>query len=111
MKALIFQNKVVDLVDAEFPVSPEMQWMDAPEGCTTKWVLEDGAIVAPASPSTEESMSRLRSERNYLLSKTDYLALADSTLTDEMRTYRQALRDLPANTSDPANPTWPVKPS
>lgn len=111
MKALIFQNKVVDLVDTEFPVSPEMQWMDAPEGCTTKWVLEDGAIVAPPSPSAEELMSRLRSERNYLLSKTDYLALADSTLTDEMRTYRQALRDLPANTSDPANPTWPVKPS
>ena len=111
MKALIFQNKVVDLVDAEFPVSPEMQWMDAPEGCTTKWVLEDGAIVAPPSPSTEELMSRLRSERNYLLSKTDYLALADSTLTEEMRAYRQALRDLPANTSDPANPTWPVKPS
>ena len=25
-------------------------------------------------------------------------------------TYRQALRDLPANTSDPANPTWPTKP-
>ena len=111
MKALIFQNKVVDLVDAEFPVSSEMQWMDAPEGCTTKWVLEDGAIVAPPSPSTEELMSRLRSERNYLLSKTDYCALSDSTLTDEMRTYRQALRDLPANTSDPANVVWPTKPA
>ena len=110
MKALVFQNKVVDLVDAEFPVSPEMTWMDAPEGCTTKWVLEDGAIVAPPLPSTEELMFRLRSERNYLLSKTDYLALADSTLTDEMRTYRQALRDLPANTSDPANVVWPTKP-
>ena len=111
MKALIFQNKVVDLVDAEFPVSPEMTWMDAPEGCTTDWVLENGAIVAPPSPSTEELMFDLREQRNRLLAQTDYLALADSTLTDEMRTYRQALRDLPANTSDPANPTWPVKPS
>ena len=53
---------------------------------------------------------RLRYKRGKLLAETDYLALADSTLTDEMRTYRQALRDLPANTVDPANPVWPVKP-
>ena len=55
-------------------------------------------------------LQQLRVERNRLLSETDYLALSDSTLTDEMRTYRQALRDLPANTADPANPVWPVKP-
>ena len=53
---------------------------------------------------------QLRQRRNQLLTETDYLALADSTLTDEMRSYRQALRDLPANTVDPANPVWPVKP-
>ena len=57
-----------------------------------------------------EQMAALRRQRNQLLTETDYLALADSTLTDEMRTYRQALRDLPANTVDPANPVWPVKP-
>jgi len=55
-------------------------------------------------------MAALRRQRNQLLTETDYLALADSTLTDEMRSYRQALRDLPANTVDPANPVWPVKP-
>ena len=109
MKALIFQNKVVDLVDNEFPVSPEMHWMDAPEGCKTGWALENGALVAPLS-LTEESMLALRLQRNQRLKETDYLALADSTLTDEMRTYRQALRDLPANTVDPANPVWPTKP-
>ena len=52
----------------------------------------------------------LRQLRNQLLAETDYLALADATLTDEMRAYRQALRDLPANTADPANPVWPIKP-
>ena len=57
-----------------------------------------------------EQMKELRRQRNQLLTETDYLALADSTLTDEMRSYRQALRDLPANTVDPANPVWPVKP-
>ena len=57
-----------------------------------------------------EQMKALRRQRNQLLTETDYLALSDSTLTDEMRSYRQALRDLPANTVDPANPVWPVKP-
>ena len=60
--------------------------------------------------SEEELLQGLRQRRNQLLAETDYLALADSTLTDEMRSYRQALRDLPANTVDPANPVWPVKP-
>jgi len=56
-------------------------------------------------------LEQLRVERNQLLAETDYLALADATLTDEMRAYRQALRDLPANTSDPANVVWPTKPN
>ena len=56
-------------------------------------------------------LERLRTKRNQLLAETDYLALSDATLTDEMRAYRQVLRDLPANTADPANPVWPVKPS
>ena len=60
--------------------------------------------------SDEELLQNLRQRRNQLLAETDYLALADSTLTDEMRSYRQALRDLPANTVDPANPVWPIKP-
>ena len=55
-------------------------------------------------------LDNLRNQRNRLLTETDYLALSDQTLTAEMAAYRQALRDLPANTTDPANPVWPVKP-
>ena len=66
--------------------------------------------IAANAPSAESLLKDLRLERSRLLAETDYLALADSTLTDEMRDYRQALRDLPANTVDPANPVWPVKP-
>ena len=40
------------------------------------------------------AMSNLREKRNKLLSDTDYLALADNTMTEEARTYRQALRDI-----------------
>ena len=57
-----------------------------------------------------QPMVELRQQRNRLIAETDYLALSDATLTDEMSTYRQALRDLPANTTDPANPVWPTKP-
>jgi hypothetical protein len=66
------------------------------------------AEMAAAAPAMWAKL--LREERNKRLAETDYLALSDLTLTDEMRAYRQALRDLPANTADPANPVWPVKP-
>ena len=66
--------------------------------------------AAAAEIATERAWSYLRAERSQLLAATDYLALSDATLSEDMRTYRQALRDLPANTSDPANPVWPTKP-
>ena len=67
--------------------------------------------IAEAQPKVRAiQFEYLRDKRNRLLAETDYLALADATLTDEMRAYRQALRDLPANTVDPANPVWPPKP-
>ena len=40
------------------------------------------------------AMSNLRAKRNKLLSDTDYLALSDNTMTEEMTAYRQALRDI-----------------
>lgn len=72
----------------------------------------DQSLVDAATPAIlqKHQMDEIRDQRNRLLAETDYLALVDSTLTDEMRVYRQQLRDLPANTSDPANPVWPTKP-
>ena len=43
--------------------------------------------------SFDRSISNLRFERNNLLAETDYLALSDNTMSDEMKTYRQNLRD------------------
>lgn len=55
----------------------------------------------------------LRQRRNQLLAETDWTQSRDVTLPNdsEWATYRQALRDLPANTADPANPVWPTKPA
>ena len=52
----------------------------------------------------------LRTERDRLLAETDYFALSDVTMTADMSTYRQDLRDLPANTVDVFNPVYPEKP-
>jgi|TARA_B100000900_G_C20484384_1_gene676830 phage tail sheath protein FI len=68
-------------------------------------------VIADISATDAEALANLRSRRNLLLSETDYLALADHTLTDAMKTYRQQLRDLPDNTADPHNVTYPTKPS
>jgi len=75
---------------------------------TAEEIAEREAYERDVLPGLQ--LEQLRAKRNQLLTETDYLALADSTLTDDMRDYRQALRDLPANTVDPANPVWPVKP-
>lgn len=59
----------------------------------------------------------LRSKRNELLQQSDWMAVSDRTMTQAQIDYRQALRDLPAN-SEPqldengnlTNVTWPTKP-
>ena len=40
------------------------------------------------------AMEDLRAKRNNLLKETDHYALSDQTLSDDMRTYRQSLRDI-----------------
>ena len=59
-------------------------------------------------------MASLRRERNTLLDSSDWTQFPNSPLSDGAKaswtTYRQELRDLPATTDDPANPTWPEAP-
>jgi hypothetical protein len=63
-----------------------------------------------------ELFKEFRLERNKRLAKTDYLFTSDYPhASDEVKQrwldYRQALRDLPANTEDPENPVWPTIPT
>lgn len=59
--------------------------------------------------SVKTASDIVRENRNLLLELSDKMALADR-ITDEWRTYRQALRDIPAQSGFPANVTWPVDP-
>jgi len=63
---------------------------------------------------TEFDWNMFRELRNNMLQSSDRKMLWDSNLTDEKKqewaTYRQALRDLPVNTTNPLEPNWPEAP-
>lgn len=63
---------------------------------------------------TDSDWDIFRQMRNSLLQSSDRRMLWDSNLTDEKKqewaTYRQNLRDLPANTTNPLEPNWPEAP-
>ena len=59
------------------------------------------------------AMEDLRAKRNNLLAETDHLALSDNTLSSDMTTYRQSLRDITNGLTTKAEVeavTWPTKP-
>ena len=67
-----------------------------------------------------EAMRLLREERDRRITLTDWRASSDLTLADAWKTYRQALRDLPASATpklgsdyelDLTSVTWPTEPS
>ena len=69
--------------------------------------------------SSDRALKNLRAERDEKLKETDFYALSDVTMSSEMTTYRQALRDLPSNyttsdgealTDNLSNLNWPTKP-
>ena len=78
---------------------------------------EKAKIDAAANPTLTdaEKLAKFKFERNGRLAISDWTQLPDSPLSStkktERATYRQALRDLPASTSDPETPTWPTEPS
>ena len=73
----------------------------------------DAEEQAWADAAPARALADLRAKRNRLLAETDYYALSDVTMSDDMKTYRQALRDLPdgKDTVEKCNnATWPTKP-
>ena len=61
----------------------------------------------------DREMVRLREKRNNLLAATDFYALQDVTMSEDMETYRQALRDLPSGLTtveEVQAVTFPTKP-
>ena len=73
----------------------------------------DAEEKAWADGAVARAQADLRAKRNRLLAETDYYALSDVTMSDDMKTYRQNLRDLPAGKDTVEkcdNATFPTKP-
>ena len=73
----------------------------------------DAEEQAWADGALARAQANLRFKRNRLLAETDFYALSDVTMSDDMKTYRQELRDLPADKDTVEkcnNATFPTKP-
>ena len=106
-------NNVVELVQTLTYTTPtqKLSSVDA--------YVENGKVytVKVESTTSEEQTALInqqwesvRFERDEKLKDTDWRASSDLTLSDDWKSYRQALRDVPTQ-SDPYNITWPTEPS
>ena len=84
-------------------------------GVTWKQVSDKMTAIDAAAPMVE-----LRKQRDAKLAETDWTANSDVTMADNMKTYRQQLRDLPAHADGKdatlkdgvlENVKWPQKPA
>ena len=84
----------------------------------TGYVWNGSVFTNPNALSADEltaiNWAELRATRDGLLASCDWTVATDTALSDENKakwvTYRAALRNLPANTDDPLDVTWPSKP-
>ena len=79
------------------------------DGVTTTKAEHEAAYQATLDAATAE---RNRATRDTKLAETDWTALSDVTMSAEMTTYRQSLRDITSHANWPnlEDADWPVKP-
>tara|TARA_R100000005_G_C4965137_1_gene180231 strand:- start:76 stop:354 length:279 start_codon:yes stop_codon:yes gene_type:complete len=77
---------------------------------TEEEAARDAQETAWAAEANDRLAEKERAKRTALLMETDHYALADVTMSDAMKTYRQALRDVPQQTDFPTSINWPTKP-
>ena len=81
----------------------------------TDSIVEDFNPPGPPVPTQADldlmDLNALRGERNQKLSQTDWMANSDVTMSDEWKTYRQALRDITNTYKNHHEVVWPTPPS
>ena len=101
-----------DSIEGRF--SPSLVWIECPlevvANFDTPWGWNGAEFTEPVPLSDEVIAEVIRSDRDMLLTRTDWQALSDVTMSSEMRTYRQALRDIPEQDGFPNTITWPTAP-
>lgn len=71
----------------------------------------DAEEAAWAAGANDRAAAQVREDRDAKLAVCDWMANSDVTMPDAWRTYRQALRDVPAQAGFPNSIIWPSKPS
>ena len=113
------QTKATDLSSIQLQDGMQIIELQCPQDAHL-YKVTNGEIVKKSDVEISDTnrprdLAIVRGGRDELLKSSDWTQAVDSPLSDakkaEWATYRQQLRDLPANTSDPANPTWPTPPS
>lgn len=114
MKAHVIENNtIVNTVEVDSLDSlPNL--VEATEGAIG-WTYSDGVFTAPILPkvSDEQKATMIRTQRNALLTESDWTQVADAPVNAEAwATYRQALRDITTHANFPnlEDADWPVKP-
>jgi hypothetical protein len=115
MKALICRNRVEEIIEngEVFPVDDNFSFVDCDSSTKRGDHYIDGKFVNPIDLLTPaEKWEQVRQAIKYLLGQTDWTQLPDVNLKnkDELKTYRQALRDIPQNFSDPDDVKYPERP-
>lgn len=77
------------------------------DGVTTTKAEHEAAYQARLDT---EAAANVRSQRDQKLKDTDWMGMSDVTMSTEWATYRQALRDIPAQAGFPNTITWPSEP-
>jgi hypothetical protein len=73
-------------------------------------IARDAEEAAWAAGANDRAAAQVREERDAKLTACDWMANSDVTMSDDWRTYRQALRDVPDQSGFPTNVIWPVEP-
>ena len=76
---------------------------------TQVWRVTDASSEEISDRAIRQG-AEVRKQRDVLLEETDHYGLSDVTMSDAMKTYRQALRDVPQQTDFPGTINWPTKP-
>jgi hypothetical protein len=97
------------------PATHRLEHSNVPVLKDGSWVLTKTVVALTAEQIADReaaSAKAVRTKRDGLLAETDWMALTDVTMSAEMTTYRQALRDITTHANFPSleEADWPVKP-
>lgn len=109
-RSVVIPEGAIDITDIEVPEDVNRN--------PQNWTFENGKFREFTDEEKSELdfpdevyWSSLRQERVELLSASDWTQVPDAPVDQQAwATYRQELRDLPDNTTDPRNPVWPDRP-